>query len=777
MRRQAWRGEIASKYSTEDILRYENEIRQRKIEGYQPSTTSVLDTEEGVRTRRLGQERSLADLSFVQLPLHLVRKPTIPKLKLPLPAAPPCDETRQRRSTFTRSKTPRGMTGSKAQVDGPLAPATSRELLDPHSLSNSFNVVRQAKKTPTQEIEEFRRMIRLNTESDAQHLSTEDIALADLFEEPESPSNLRFADDEAKSGWAVHITASNAEGIRSTSSLKPYCNAQVWFGVISSALLKRREIDSPRTLPRNFAEGQLLREKTKRGQVEATSSVAPRTTSPYWNETFTLFAKEGDRLVVEVQDVARLSSNPTAIGTQTLAIPFDRANDQALSWVPQWLDLKNPKDGAPAGRLCIRLWVGAPNSKPSGRQMYVRKRVLLAASPAKIVYMLTESQGIAAMGKGRQVYASTFLLTFRSVVKPLELMHLLRIRFLQPAPSFIAEEERSRWQYQNVAQIQLHVVNTLRMWIEQHPYDFAEDEKLLNDFTELTAVVRRVNTKLGDILNRSFEKFQKRPEVGSMTYKDASCLPLMKPPKAGVPFTWRDVPPLEFARQLTLADEDHWIKLRPWELQGQPWVKTSALAGCPNVAGLIGTHNRIKNWIVSEVLAVDDVKERAVVLIRLIMIADELKNLHNFHSAMSIVAGLNSATVIRLRNSWTLLPSKIATIWEALGVLFSVESNYINLRDTMLHTAAPAIPYIGLFMKDLTFIEDGNPDHIDTLINFTKLEMIAGILKTIQIFQQRKYAFTPLFFLQDYLSSLSIDTPDEKAQFDRSLQLCPRAAK
>ncbi len=155
----------------------------------------------------------------------------------------------------------------------------------------------------------------------------------------------------------------------------------------------------------------------------------------------------------------------------------------------------------------------------------------------------------------------------------------------------------------------------------------------------------------------------------------------------------------------------------------------AAGAGAAELGDLWLRGDRGGQAIVSEVLAVDDVKERAIVLSRLIMLAEELKNLHNFHTAMSVVAGLNAATVIRLRNSWSLLPSKIVAVWDALQQLFSPESNSINLRNALVYASPPAIPYIGLFMKDLTFIEDGNQDDVNGLINFNKrtLAVLLGL--------------------------------------------------
>jgi hypothetical protein len=52
-----------------------------------------------------------------------------------------------------------------------------------------------------------------------------------------------------------------------------------------------------------------------------------------------------------------------------------------------------------------------------------------------------------------------------------------------------------------------------------------------------------------------------------------------------------------------------------------------------------------------------------------------------------------------------------------------------------------------LYLHDLTFIEDGNPDYMDeaqTLINFTKMRMIAAVFTAIEKYQEKPYPFLPV---------------------------------
>lgn len=65
----------------------------------------------------------------------------------------------------------------------------------------------------------------------------------------------------------------------------------------------------------------------------------------------------------------------------------------------------------------------------------------------------------------------------------------------------------------------------------------------------------------------------------------------------------------------------------------------------------------------------------------------------------------------------------------------------------------PCNPYIGMYLSDLTFIDEGNPSTIKSdMINFSKFRLIARILERLQSFQENLFPFDPVDFVQDYLS-------------------------
>uniref|UniRef100_A0A7S3FCM1 Ras-GEF domain-containing protein n=1 Tax=Haptolina ericina TaxID=156174 RepID=A0A7S3FCM1_9EUKA len=149
---------------------------------------------------------------------------------------------------------------------------------------------------------------------------------------------------------------------------------------------------------------------------------------------------------------------------------------------------------------------------------------------------------------------------------------------------------------------------------------------------------------------------------------------------------------------------------------------------------------------------------------------------------MEVIAALNSSAVHRLKRTWESLeksskPSK--DLFTELDQLVKPERGHATLRSAMRHAARRgAVPYLGLYLTDLTFIEDGNPDFVsedgtaERLVNLAKCQMVAKALNEVRGFQQKEYLFqehtaTSLFFS-------GIWPPPDEEIFAESLRVEPR---
>jgi len=112
--------------------------------------------------------------------------------------------------------------------------------------------------------------------------------------------------------------------------------------------------------------------------------------------------------------------------------------------------------------------------------------------------------------------------------------------------------------------------------------------------------------------------------------------------------------------------------------------------------------------------------------------------------------------------------------FQHLSTKLSSTHNFKHLRDTQENTEPPAIPYLGVFLQDLTFLEDGNPDLIDDgKINFSKRQHVARVIFDLLRFQGVPYNFQSIPELRIAIENLEFDL-DDHTLFKKSLMNEPR---
>ena len=65
-------------------------------------------------------------------------------------------------------------------------------------------------------------------------------------------------------------------------------------------------------------------------------------------------------------------------------------------------------------------------------------------------------------------------------------------------------------------------------------------------------------------------------------------------------------------------------------------------------------------------------------------------------------------------------------MWEQLQNVFKPDQNFANLRTEIANAPLPSIPYLGMYLSDLTFI-DNEPNFLNpekTIVNFSKMRFV-----------------------------------------------------
>jgi hypothetical protein len=159
-------------------------------------------------------------------------------------------------------------------------------------------------------------------------------------------------------------------------------------------------------------------------------------------------------------------------------------------------------------------------------------------------------------------------------------------------------------------------------------------------------------------------------------------------------------------------------------------------------------------------------------------IASCLRTLNNFNSLMAFLAGINAAPVSRLRKTRRIVSTrKCFSEYTDLELLMSSEKSFSRYRTALKRSQPPSIPYLGVFLRDLLYIDEANkdrrPEH-PSLINVSKFLLIGDIIMLIKSFQIRPYAVTKNVRVLSVMADTEI-LGDEEA-YRRSLELEPREA-
>ncbi|XP_035213872.1 ras-specific guanine nucleotide-releasing factor 1-like [Stegodyphus dumicola] len=322
----------------------------------------------------------------------------------------------------------------------------------------------------------------------------------------------------------------------------------------------------------------------------------------------------------------------------------------------------------------------------------------------------------------------------------------------------------------------MRVLNVLRHWVSKHSQDFDNDPKLLQLTTDFLEELVHNNTLLPaetKAASQLLQMISKQDQEKQTVDLDL----LLATPLTASKENVETLSALEIAEGMTYLDHKIFISIRSEEFLGQAWMKPEKATKAPNILLMTRRFNDVSRLVVSEIMRATMMSARVTIIEKWAAVADICRCLHNFNGVLQICAAFMNSSVFRLKKTWEKVSKTTKQSIDKLQALVSADGRFRNMRDALHRCDPPCIPYLGMYLTDLSFIEEGTPNFTDEgLLNFSKMRMIAHVIREIRHFQQTPYKIEMSPKVTNYLLDPSRLMPDEEL-YQLSLCLEPRLSR
>ncbi|KAI0463623.1 hypothetical protein LJB42_002626 [Komagataella kurtzmanii] len=207
----------------------------------------------------------------------------------------------------------------------------------------------------------------------------------------------------------------------------------------------------------------------------------------------------------------------------------------------------------------------------------------------------------------------------------------------------------------------------------------------------------------------------------------------------------------ELAKQLTLLESRLFCSIKVEELLNQNFTaKKLDLNLSPNIHRSVLFTNCLSEYVLDSILTPSlSSKQRSGVFKQWLKVGASCLELRNYNSLAAIMTSLQSFLLTRINELIPSLSTKNKGLYDYLITIIHPEKNYSVYRGKLrafLESSSskiPIVPYLSLFLQDLTFVVDGNPNYRKStskllpqkLINVDKYYKVTSIVSNLEELQ------------------------------------------
>eukprot|EP00005_Dracoamoeba_jomungandri_P003031 CAMPEP_0174260506 /NCGR_PEP_ID=MMETSP0439-20130205/9795_1 /TAXON_ID=0 /ORGANISM="Stereomyxa ramosa, Strain Chinc5" /LENGTH=463 /DNA_ID=CAMNT_0015344761 /DNA_START=92 /DNA_END=1483 /DNA_ORIENTATION=+ len=331
-----------------------------------------------------------------------------------------------------------------------------------------------------------------------------------------------------------------------------------------------------------------------------------------------------------------------------------------------------------------------------------------------------------------------FIISYRQFVSPTDFFDILEDRFVTDT------SDQSRHA----------VLKMLTVWLEKYlDRDFFFHDKGNRLFDQLLKFIKMMEENKYEAPSNRLKLLilRNRKQNRRRTMSDVSGIERLRtglsdPEANGKRFSLCEMPLIELAEQMTLIERNMFVAIREREFLNLNWKKPANKRNSRHIVKMVDRFNKVSYWVATRIVRENDLKRRTSLLKRFIILAEKCAELNNYNTLMEVLAGLNLHPVQRLKGTWRGLSEKYKDSMNNMLQIMENKANYKNYRERLNKVRATpgesSLPYLGVYLRDLTFVEEGNNTYSeDNLINYDKIQLVGQVIREVQWFQENcKYS-------------------------------------
>jgi len=321
------------------------------------------------------------------------------------------------------------------------------------------------------------------------------------------------------------------------------------------------------------------------------------------------------------------------------------------------------------------------------------------------------------------------LFTFRSYVTPSV--------FLEKLFSHYDSTEEQKF-------LRTKLANLIKHWLAKYFHDFDSDIELKNNLRQkILNSIHKADSNLGNRLLTSLDKKRELKYV----MKEIS---LVTKDQLFENWETNDV-----AQQLSLYQQHLYRSIHPKEFLRQAWMKKQANA--PNIIAISEHANTFSGWVQTQILTRQG-KDQKEMFFKFVKIAIACYTFNNFLGVFTCVQSLRTSPIHRLTYLWEELQKKkkIYGSWKLIEDMVVGDSSMKDYRTNIRTATPPVVPFLAVLLKDLVYLEDGNPDYLNVgrkdIVNITKMALLSKQIDSLVMYQHDVYPFAKDEIIYDYFS-------------------------